>query len=138
VDRARLGMLVRKRRTMLGLSVSRAARDARIGRATWTAVEEASRETEPYNYGPIERVLDWAAGSIEAILAGGEPTLAGEEPPPATEAEATVRKIEEVLYFRPITDSMRVDTIRGIVAEYRHRISRLDERADRADGGPDR
>lgn len=64
-----------ERRRALGLSVSAAARKAGINRATWTAIEDASRDTETYNYGPVERVLDWAPGSIDDIVAGGESTL---------------------------------------------------------------
>jgi hypothetical protein len=59
---------------VLGLSVSKAARDAGISRTTWIAVEAGSRETQSYNYAPIERVLRWEPGSIEAVLAGGEAT----------------------------------------------------------------
>jgi transcriptional regulator with XRE-family HTH domain len=126
VDRARLGEHVRRRRVALGLSVARAARQAGINRATWAAVEDNSRETEPYNYGLIERALDWTEGSIEAILDGGEPSLikakaADGASMNASRAERAIRKIEEVLDFRGIDNSMRVNTIRGIVYAYRRK-----------------
>jgi transcriptional regulator with XRE-family HTH domain len=96
VDRGRLGDRIRTRRRALGLSVSRAARAAGINRATWTAVEDGSRETEPYNFGPIERVLGWTDRSIDNVLAGGEPALI-DDPPPisrnANDAEETLHQI---------------------------------------------
>lgn len=64
---------MRQRRRQLGLSISRAAKEAGIDRGTWTSVEEATRETAEYNYGPIERTLRWKLGSIDVILAGGDP-----------------------------------------------------------------
>src|SRR5688572_10056200 len=74
-DRERLGELVKEHRVEAGLSVSAAAKAAGIHRTTWDALEKGDRETESYNYGPVERVLRWRAGSIESVLRGGTPTV---------------------------------------------------------------
>lgn len=99
MNRERLGRLVYERRRALGLSIARAARDAGINRATWTAIEDASRDTETYNYGPVERVLGWASGSIDDILDGGEPTLqiptSVAEPEMARPAETPTPQVED-------------------------------------------
>jgi transcriptional regulator with XRE-family HTH domain len=71
--RQRLGELVLARRHELGLSLREAARRAGIMRPTWTGMEHGSRRTAAYNFAAIERALDWRSGSIEAVLAGGQP-----------------------------------------------------------------
>lgn len=73
--RQRLGGLVALRRKELALSMRAAADAAGIGRPTWTALEQASRETEAYIYARVERVLGWKLGSIEVVLAGGQPLV---------------------------------------------------------------
>src|SRR3954453_21941659 len=85
--RQRLGELVLARRHELGLSLREAARRAGIMRPTWTGMEHGSRRTAAYNFAAIERALDWRSGSIEAVLAGGQPhtSLA---PTSSTEASA--------------------------------------------------
>jgi transcriptional regulator with XRE-family HTH domain len=82
--RHQLGTLVAERRQELGLSVSRAAADAGIHRTTWAGLETGMRETESYNYGPVERVLRWRAGSVESVLRGGNPAILEQELPAAT------------------------------------------------------
>ncbi len=77
LDRARLAEAVERRRKMLGLSISAAARAAGIDRATWTGTERGTRRTEEYNFAAIERALGWAPGSVDAILSGGAPTIEG-------------------------------------------------------------
>lgn len=81
--RARLARLIEDRRKSLSLSISGAARAAGIDRGTWTAAERGTRQTEEYMYAGIERVLRWAPGSIDDIMAGGEPTI--QQPAEATE-----------------------------------------------------
>lgn len=71
--RERLGEHVRARRRQLGLSVSDAARDAEVNRMTWDALERGTRATRDSNYAGIEHALQWAPGSVERILEGGEP-----------------------------------------------------------------
>lgn len=74
--RGRLGQRVRERRMELGLSSPVAADRAGINRDTWRNLEAGTRAIRDYNHRPIERALNWQAGSIDAILAGGEPILA--------------------------------------------------------------
>lgn len=73
----RLGELIEDRREQLQLSASRAARLAKVSRGTWQGIEKAARETESYNFAPVEGVLGWKAGSIKKVLAGDDPELLG-------------------------------------------------------------
>jgi transcriptional regulator with XRE-family HTH domain len=73
-NRLSLGQLVLARRKELGLSIREAARRAGVMRPTWTGLEQGSRRTADYNFAAMERTLGWAAGSIESVLDGGEPT----------------------------------------------------------------
>lgn len=70
-----LGEHVAERRKRLGLSQSRAAKLADVSRTTWITWERGTATPEDYNHIKIERALQWEPGSVEAILAGGEPTL---------------------------------------------------------------
>jgi transcriptional regulator with XRE-family HTH domain len=67
VGRGRLARLVQQQRQSLGLSVRAAARKAGVDRATWAGLEDGSRETQDRQFAGIERALEWAAGSIDAI-----------------------------------------------------------------------
>jgi transcriptional regulator with XRE-family HTH domain len=73
-QRERLAQMIRVRRLELGLSATKAAQAAGIDRATWSNAETGTRRTLEHNHVGIERALSWRPGSIEAILAGGEPT----------------------------------------------------------------
>ncbi len=114
--RERLAHLVAERRKQLGLSIARAARTAKIGRGTWTAIEQGSRETEEYIYPAVERTLQWGAGSIGEVLAGGQPNdateLAPSEPPAG--ARAVVEQIIEILSSR-FSDSTKIGMIRDVI-----------------------
>jgi transcriptional regulator with XRE-family HTH domain len=89
-NRQRLGLLVVARRKELGLSIREAARRAGVMRPTWTGLEEGSRRTADYNFAAMERTLRWSTGSIEAVLAGGEPAVSDSEdiPGPVRETSA--------------------------------------------------
>lgn len=95
-DRGRLGELVSKRRRELGLSISAAARNAGIDRATWTGTERGARRTEAYNFAGIERALTWEPGSIDRILTGGEPAPADQHPAAAPEPAPDFDLKEEI------------------------------------------
>ncbi len=72
--RVRLARLVRERRLSLGLSVRAAAAVAEIDRTTWSnTVESAGRTVSAFKKVGIEKALKWAAGSVDAILGGGDP-----------------------------------------------------------------
>lgn len=77
-ERIRLGSLIRERRRWLGLTMASAAAAAGIDRNTWSTAESGSRRIVDNNYAGIERAIGWAPGSIAAVLAGGEPTPAGQ------------------------------------------------------------
>lgn len=109
--------------------MSAAARSAGIDRATWTAVENARRKTEEYQYGPLERVLKWAPGSVSRILAGGEPAPlpdAEAAAPPDDRAariiwesdlprEEKLRWIERLLDERDLAERRRAELAREAV-----------------------
>lgn len=84
----RLGQLVRQRREQLGFyTVVDAARHAGISRETWTSVERGD-PAKPVTYRKIEAALEWAAGSVAAVLADGEPiALNAEEFPNSIERD---------------------------------------------------
>lgn len=112
--RVRLGQLVSEQRKRHSLSVSAAARAAGIDRGTWTGLEKGIRDTEDYMHVRIERVLGWAPGSIDTILAGGQPAPAvtsGREPtetPPLPDDEAIIKVMQ--------SDRIPEDQKRRIVA----------------------
>lgn len=85
VPRTRLASRIRDRRQELRLSQAEAARLASMARNTWASAEDGSRDVRTQNYAGIERALQWAAGSVDEILGGGEPTA--ENAPPALPAD---------------------------------------------------
>lgn len=95
--RETLRRLVTARRLERQLSVSSAAKAAGISRGTWIALEAGTRETETYNYAGIERALAWAAGSIDDILDGAQPTpLEGGHPvQPGPDIEERLKAIRD-------------------------------------------
>lgn len=72
-DWGRLARFIQRRREELGLSVRKAASLAEVDRGTWADAEEAKRNLSRRSWSGFERALQWQAGSIEAILAAGEP-----------------------------------------------------------------
>jgi hypothetical protein len=74
--RERLARYIRERRQELRLSETEATKRAGFGsRNTWAGAEGGSRDLRSQNYAGIERALEWSAGSVERILAGGEPGI---------------------------------------------------------------
>lgn len=71
---AKLGQAVKERRLELGLSVRTAAAQADINRATWGTLEEGDRRLSRHLWKSVEATLSWTPGSIDRILAGGNPT----------------------------------------------------------------
>lgn len=74
--RRALGQWISQRRQDLRLSLRAAARLAGIDRATWTGIEDGSRQTQDTKYAAIEDALQLPRGSIAAKLR--------EEPAPTT------------------------------------------------------
>lgn len=87
----RLAARIRQRRLALRLSEAEATRLAGFGsRNTWSTAEGGQRNLRSQNYAGIESALHWAPGSVEQILAGGEPT---ELPTPRVDVVRPPRKI---------------------------------------------
>lgn len=70
-DLERLARVVRARRLERGLARKTAAG---VAPDTWKRIESGQR-LRAMSYAKVDQALDWAVGSCEAILAGGEPTL---------------------------------------------------------------
>ena len=95
-DRTRgLGGYIAERRRQLGLSQSRAATKAGVSRTSWVAWEKGTATPEDYNHVKIERALQWQPGSVDAILAGGDPTPIQMAKPPLTKQQLAVRRAYE-------------------------------------------
>jgi transcriptional regulator with XRE-family HTH domain len=73
----RLGNLIRRRRSALGLDIAPTAQNIEMSPATWAKVERGGSVKRTSTYGRIEQVLRWREGSILDYLEGGpEPTAA--------------------------------------------------------------
>jgi transcriptional regulator with XRE-family HTH domain len=123
--RHRLAERVKARRQELGLSVRAAADNGGLARGTWIALEEGSRRTSDSNYAGIERVLQWAAGSVTAIIGGGTPTarelapFAESQPakPPATQLNERDEALAKVMRSSDITDEQKRHIVELLIAE---------------------
>lgn len=73
-DLERLAVLVQKRRTELRLGIEPAAKLGSISKDTWKRVE-AGQKVWDRTYGGIEAALQWAPGSCQLALAGGDPVI---------------------------------------------------------------
>lgn len=69
-----------QRRKHLRLAQSEAARLAGVRRNAWWVWEKGRGLPYDYNHPGIETAMQWEPGSVQAILAGDEPT---EKPPPS-------------------------------------------------------
>jgi DNA-binding XRE family transcriptional regulator len=73
----RLARAIRDRRRVLDLTQQRLADNARVTRSTIKNLEGAREPTRlPSSMTAVEQALGWAPGSGQAVLNGGEPTLA--------------------------------------------------------------
>jgi DNA-binding XRE family transcriptional regulator len=71
----RLAQLVKQGRLAVGLSVRAAAKAAGVDRATWTAIEEGTRQTQDRFYVAIERTLRWPPNTMGQIVSGAITSL---------------------------------------------------------------
>lgn len=69
-----LGTHIKRRRLELILNQSEAPRRAGVTRPVWLAWEKGESTPRDSNWAKIERTLEWAPGSVAAILQGGEPS----------------------------------------------------------------
>jgi hypothetical protein len=137
-DLQRLAKAVKNRRLELGLSLRKAAETAELARNTWTSLEDASRRTAETSYAAIERTLNWAPGSMKAVLAGAtatpevQPGPGGEPEQPADSDEAIVR----VMRSTKLTDAQKARIVRTLIAEQerarRRILAMVDELIDEA------
>ncbi len=75
-SRKRLAQHIRERRQALRLSETTATKRAGFGsRNTWAGAEDGTRDLRTHNYAGVETALEWSAGSVERILAGGDPEI---------------------------------------------------------------
>jgi transcriptional regulator with XRE-family HTH domain len=107
-DWARMVTAVKERRLALGLSAREAANQAGINRATWSTMEGGERRLSRHLWSPVERVLLWEPGSIEQILAGGDPTPQEDQPVPAKPSPPSGPDLEEELNAA-IEQAVRLD-----------------------------
>jgi hypothetical protein len=109
------------------MSVRTAADQGGVARGTWTALEEGTRRTADSNYAGIEHALDWATGSVVAILRGGEPTLGTdrEDKPQQAPADAFTRVMTSDL-----TDAQKRSIVRYLLAEQQRVEKELAERVE--------
>lgn len=105
---ARLGKALAASRRAQNLTQADVAAEAGVGLATIQSIERGTQVKDPT---PSMRVyatiVGWAAGSIEAVLAGGEPT------PAAQLTEATAGATTEGLPLRvarALTEGTTLDT----------------------------
>jgi DNA-binding XRE family transcriptional regulator len=79
--RSRLARLIQTRRRELRLSERQAAADAGVARNTWASAEEGVKQLAEKSIAGIEAALRWAPGSIDRILAGGNPAPLPDQAP---------------------------------------------------------
>lgn len=112
--RRRLAEAIRKRRLRLGLSVREAAKRAGVAQNTWAGAEKGTQRTAEYNYAGLERTLMWAQGSVDELLAGGEPTELDELPADSPAGDrAVVLQIIEIMAtdYRPETKLTMIEDV---------------------------
>lgn len=81
--RSRLARLIQTRRRELRLSERQAAATAGVARNTWASAEEGVKQLAEKSIAGIEAALQWAPGSVERILAGGNPAPLNDQPEPS-------------------------------------------------------
>lgn len=97
-----LAALVQKRRTELRLGVEPAAKLGGISKDTWKRVE-AGLKVWDRSYAGIDTALQWATGSCQRILNGGEPLPVE----PASEApDAAIAVIPKADLARAVGDAV--------------------------------
>jgi transcriptional regulator with XRE-family HTH domain len=102
-----LGDYVKARRGELDLSQEQLAAEAAVSTSTVRFIEKGgSRHFGARTERMLEAALGWTAGSIEAILAGGAPTVLGDGERPAREPGDVSRQLG---YLTAILDRQPAD-----------------------------
>lgn len=138
-DATRLSEAMEKRRLELRMKWTQVADRADLSQAGLGAIRRGERSPSPLTRARIEHALQWAPGSVDAIMAGGDPINSA----PTSDVSEVVR---EILAERArITASLEeLENIRAggtsaykILAEERDRLDerlrQVDRRANKLD-----
>ena len=108
----RLDRLMNARRKELGLYWNEVAAAARVREQTLGAVRKGENSPSDMTRIGLDRALEWEAGSVDAILRGGNPTPLNEAPvsdsagvPTLAEVAAELRELREEV--RALHDRVR-------------------------------
>lgn len=114
-----LSTTVRDRRLELGLSARTASARAGINRATWASLEANTNRLSRHLWSAVETTLQWQPGSIEAVLAGGDPTPVTRPTttPPQTNSARLAAEIERVKRL-PLPIEDRLTMLRALIDLY--------------------
>lgn len=95
-ERERLALLMDDRRRELRLTWDQVAAAAGVNRETLRLIRQGDGQLRPLTKDGIEDALQWQRGSIDAILAGGDPTPIGQRPAPARPEPESPPTLEEL------------------------------------------
>jgi transcriptional regulator with XRE-family HTH domain len=106
-DWVRLGKALQAARKASGVTQEKLADELGVGRSAVQLIERGKEFNKPsQTQRAFARRVGWVEGSIEAVLAGGEPTLAPSAVPPASAADDA--RVESRLPLR-IVDELADD-----------------------------
>lgn len=118
----RLGQYIVSRRVALGYrSRTDLARSLQFTGRTLADIEHGVRKARPATYAMLENTLAWTPGSIDTILAGGEPRETATEPRPSAQAS------------HPSSDALSRASTEELLLELRRRTVALDHQHDSPD-----
>lgn len=127
-NRERLNQFMEERRAELGLTWEEVAARSHLAKATIGAIRAGQPTIRTLTQRALEQGLDWAPGSIRAVLQGGQPAPAGQRqlaPPPTSYADMVDSLIGEILGATDVTDERKhqiVLLIRQAEAELEARL----------------
>ena len=116
VQWARLAEAMRERRTAMKLSVRAAAQRAGIDRSTWDSAERTVRQLSRHLWPAVEETLGWKAGSVAAVLGGGDPDAVNV--PQARSGDGLADEIERIRKMTSISPADRIRMIRALMDLY--------------------
>lgn len=131
--RKRLAEKMDQRRARLRLRWRQVAERAKVDESTLRRVRHDQLALTTYVKEGIEQALDWQEGSVDAILAGTEPTPS--EPPPPVKP-ILLDKVEEALWaIEELPPGMRWDHIEAYRREKGQGTTPNDGGSDRRRAG---
>lgn len=132
-DHDRLDHAIEARTIELGISYVELAARAGISDVSLRNLRKGRANFRPRNLRKLETALDWAPGSIDAVLDGGDPTISGATRP-AMSADDLERLIEEtedeLLHLNPRYESNRASLVAHLekrLTELRRQLAALTE-----------